>query len=233
MSPAPACRNLECIRGHRRKTSHVSFRHVLTSAPLSGSPPAVPRVVPSDLLERRPDVAAAERRMQRENAAIGVAEAALYPNVQLSASGGIASSNLGDLFRADSLTWGLGGNVAAPLLDGGRRRAAVDEVRARYEEVAADYRSTVLRAFSEVETALAALQNLADEAAAVDETLVSARRTEALALRRYEGGLVAYFEVVDAQRTVLRNEQAAARLLGARYEAMVYLIRALGGGWQR
>lgn len=205
----------------------------LSAPALSGRPPSVPRVVPSQLLERRPDVAAAERRMARENAAIGVATAALYPNVQLSATAGLASADLGDLFNADSLTWGVGPELVAPLLDGGRRRAAIDEVSARYREVAADYRATVLRAFGETEDALAALANLAEEAAAVEETLVAARRTEELALRRYEGGLVAYFEVVDAQRTVLRNEQAAARLLGARYEAMVDLIRALGGGWQR
>lgn len=205
----------------------------LAVPPLSGRPPSVPRVVPSQLLERRPDVAAAERRMQQENAAIGIATAALYPNVQISATAGLASADLGDLFRSDSLTWGVGPELVAPLFDAGRRRAGIDEATARYRETAADYRATVLRAFGETEDALAALANLAEEAAAVEETLVSARRTEELALRRYEGGLVAYFEVVDAQRTVLRNEQAAARLLGARYEAMVDLIRALGGGWRR
>lgn len=200
---------------------------------LTAVPPSVPRVVPAEFVERRPDVAAAERRMQRENAAIGVAAAALFPNVSLSATGGFASSDVADLLRADSLTWGLGGDVVAPLLDGGRRRAEVDVIRARYQEVAENYRATVLQAFAEVENALAVLENLTAEAGAVDETLAAARRTEELALRRYQGGLVAYFEVVDAQRTVLRNEQAAVRLLAARYEATVELIRALGGGWQR
>src|SRR5690606_19983321 len=191
----------------------------------------IPAQIPTELLERRPDIAHAERIMAAENARIGAAEAAFFPTLSINGDVGVESASLNRLFDMDSRTWGLGPSVSFPLFDGGRNRANLEQSRLRYEETVALYRQTILNAVREVDDALAGASLLARQADAQDRTIASAQRTVDLSERRYEGGLVAYFDVVDAQRTALEAEQTAARILGARYVAAIALVRALGGTW--
>ncbi len=203
----------------------------LAADPLDSEPPRLPVSVPSELLERRPDVAAAERTMAAENARIGVAQAAFYPSVGITASAGLESAGASELFDIASRTWGLGPQISFPVLDAGRNRAELARARARYDETAADYRGAVLGAVSEVDRALTGVALLGEQAAAQARTLEAARRTVELSEERHAAGVVDYFEVVDAQRTLLDAEQQAARVTGARHVAAVTLARALGGAW--
>lgn len=204
----------------------------LSAQPLWSTPPKIPVSVPCELLERRPDIAVAERTMMAENARIGVAEAAFFPTVKLNASVGLASGSTSQLFNFASHTWGLGPEISFPVFDAGKNRAELERSRARYDETVAGYRQTILQAVREVDDALVAVERLAERAVAQEQTVRSAARTVDLSRKRYDAGVVAYFDVVDAQRTELDARQGAARLRAARHLAVIALIKALGGGWE-
>jgi NodT family efflux transporter outer membrane factor (OMF) lipoprotein len=193
--------------------------------------PPVPAAVPSTLLERRPDVAAAERRTAAANAQIGVAVAAYYPNLTLTASGGFASGAVGTLLQVPSLLWSLGASAVETLFDAGRRHALSDQARDLYEAQVATYRQSVLVAFQEVEDNLAALRILEEEAAAQTAAVEAARESLNLSSKRYKGGVTTYLEVLTAQTIQLSNERTQADLATRRLLASVQLVKALGGGW--
>jgi NodT family efflux transporter outer membrane factor (OMF) lipoprotein len=203
----------------------------IAPAPVKRSFPDIPPGVPSELLERRPDIAAAERRAAAANAQIGVAEAAFYPTLTLSASGGFASSNIADLFTLPSRFWSLGAALAQTIFDAGLRRAQTEQAIAVYDGTVAAYRQTVLTGFQEVEDNLAALRILEQEAAVQDEAVKSARESLAITLNQYRAGTANYLAVVVVQAGALNNERTAVNILGLRLNASVALIKALGGGW--
>ena len=195
-------------------------------------PPLVPVGVPSDVLERRPDVASAERAMAAANAQIGVAKAAFYPSVLLATSVGVDSRTLGALFDAPSRLWALGVSATQTLFDGGRLGANVDFARAGYDGTVANYRRVVLTAMQEVEDGItggAALERAHTQALAA---VASARRVLDMATARYEGGATTYLDVITAQQALLVTERQAAQLLGQRLLTSVFLVKALGGDWQ-
>jgi multidrug efflux system outer membrane protein len=194
-------------------------------------PPEVPAGLPADLLERRPDIAAAERALAAANARIGVAQAAFFPAISLTGGAGFASGDLDRLFNSDSRAWSIGPSLYLPIFQGGRNRANLERSRAAYDESVALFRQRVLVAFREVQDALTAAHLLAEQAAAQDRALASARRAAKLAQTRYAAGYVAYFEVIDAQRTALATERASVQLAAERLNTSVALIKALGGGW--
>jgi NodT family efflux transporter outer membrane factor (OMF) lipoprotein len=193
--------------------------------------PPIPLGLPSELLERRPDVAAAERRTAAANAQVGVAEAAFFPSLSLSATGGFQSSVLSQLFTLPSRYWSLGPALAATIFDAGLRRAQSAQAMATYDENVANYRQTVLAGFQEVEDNLAALRILEQEAAVQDEAVKSARESLTITLNQYRAGTANYLAVVVAQAVALSNERTALTILGRRLTASVTLIKALGGGW--
>lgn len=193
--------------------------------------PEVPPGVPSTLLERRPDVAAAERRMAAANARIGAAQAAYFPALSLNGSAGFASNALSSLFSAPSRFWSLGAGLAGPLLDFGARGAAVDTSRAAYDENVATYRETVLEAFREVENNLATVHWLAEESKVQQEAARAARESVVLTVNQYKAGTVSFLNVVQVQATQLNEERTTVNLLGRRLAATVALIRGLGGSW--
>ena len=199
--------------------------------PLASTPPAIPVGVPSDLLERRPDIAASERSVAAANAQIGVAEAAFYPTVTLSASLGLESSSLGKLFSAASRFWSVGASVSETVYDGGLRRAQTDFARAAYDATVATYRQTALSAFQGVEDNLAALRILEEEAGVQNEAVKAAEKSVVLTMAQYKAGTVSYLNVVTAQTIALTNETTAVQILGQRMTAAVLLVQALGGGW--
>jgi NodT family efflux transporter outer membrane factor (OMF) lipoprotein len=203
----------------------------LERKPLTLAMPEVPLTLPSALLERRPDIAAAERSVAAANAQIGVAKAAYYPAVTLSGGGGYRSTDLSNLFLAPSRFWSLGAALAQPLFDGGERRAASDQAVAAYDEQVALYRQTVLTGFQEVEDNLAALRILAEEAKVQEEVVQAARLNVELTMNQYRAGVVSYLNVILAQATLLQNERTAAQLLGRRLTAGINLVKAAGGGW--
>jgi len=193
--------------------------------------PPIPPGLPSELLERRPDIAAAERRTAAANAQVGVAEAAFFPSLTLSATGGFQSSVLSQLFSLPSRYWSLGPALAQTLFDAGLRRAQTAQAMATYDENVANYRQTVLAGFQEVEDNLAALRILEQEALVQDDAVKSARESLTITLNQYRAGTANYLAVVVAQATALSNERAALAILGRRLTASVTLIKALGGGW--
>ena len=195
--------------------------------------PAVPAGLPSELLERRPDIAAAEAALASANARIGVAKAAFFPAISLTGSFGYASGDIDRLANSDSRLWSIGPSLYLPIFQGGRNQANLARSRAAYDESVALFRQRVLVAFREVQDALTATQLLADQAAAQDRAVAAARRAGDLAQTRYDAGFVNYFEVIDAQRTVLANERAATQLGAQQLINSVALIKALGGGWER
>ncbi|HEY6873950.1 MAG TPA: efflux transporter outer membrane subunit [Geobacteraceae bacterium] len=203
----------------------------LPAAPLNTAPPAVPVAVPSQLLERRPDIAAAERRMAAANAQIGVAEAAYYPTVTLSGAVGFESSELAKWLTWPSRFWSIGGALSETLFDGGLRGARTEQARAAYDATVAEYRQTVLTGFQEVEDNLAALRILADEAQVQGEAVQAARQSVAVTTNQYRAGTAGYLEVLVTQTAALANERSAVDILGRRMAASVLLIKALGGGW--
>lgn len=196
-------------------------------------PPVVPAGLPASLLERRPDVAAAERTLAAANARIGVAKAAFFPAISLTGSAGFASGDVDRLFQADSRLWSIGPSLYLPIFQGGRNRANLARSRAAFDEAVAQFRQQVLVAFRDVQDALTATQRLAEQSAAQNRALAAARRAAELAQVRYDAGYVSYLDVIDAQRTALATERASARLAGLRLETSVALIKALGGGWHR
>jgi multidrug efflux system outer membrane protein len=208
----------------------------LPPAPLvAGAPPAIPPGLPSSLLERRPDVAAAQRTMAAANARIGVARSAFFPSLVLTGVGGFESEDLSDLFRWSSRTWLLGPLFLTVLnqtvFDGGRRQANLERSQAALEESVADYRQRVLAAFAEVEDSLTALRVLAAQAGHQEEAVVSSRRAAHISRSRYDAGMVSYLDVIDAQRSLLTAQRQATQVRGARAVSTVALMRALGGGW--
>jgi multidrug efflux system outer membrane protein len=199
--------------------------------PATARMPSIPAGLPSSLLERRPDIAAALRTMEASNARIGVARAAMFPALTLNASGGGVGDTVADVFAWNSRSWLLGALLSAPLIDGGRNEARVARSEAAFEESVAAYRQSVLAAFAEVEDSLAGLRILAAQAARTDEALVSARRTADLAQKLYDAGRSSYLELLDAQRNLAAVERGAVQLRGSQAMTTVALIRALGGGW--
>jgi NodT family efflux transporter outer membrane factor (OMF) lipoprotein len=200
-------------------------------APLTTSPPAIPVGVPSELLERRPDIAGAERRMAAANAQIGVAKAAFYPNLTLSATLGFASIAAGNWASLASRVWALGAAISETVFDGGLRKAVSEEAMATYDATVASYRQTVLTAFQDVEDNLAALRILEDEARVQDEAVQAARQALTVVMNQYQAGTLGYLDVVVTQATALTNERGAVDIYGRRMIAAVLLIKAVGGGW--
>jgi multidrug efflux system outer membrane protein len=194
-------------------------------------PPEIPAGLPSDLLERRPDVAQAERQLASANAKIGVAKAAFFPVLTLTGSAGYLSGDLSSLFTWDSRTWSIGPSLSLPIFTGGRNLANYRYSQAAFQESLALYRQQVLAAFGDVENSLSGIYHFAVQAEAQQRAVTSARRATELATDRYRSGIVAYIEVVDASRDTLTAERGNAELAGQRLIASVQLIKALGGGW--
>jgi NodT family efflux transporter outer membrane factor (OMF) lipoprotein len=205
----------------------------LAQAKLEAYVPEVPPGVPTTMLERRPDIAAAERRMAAANARIGAAEAAYFPALSLNGSVGVASIAWRQLLNASSRFWAIGANLAETLLDFGARSAQVDISRAQYDETVATYRGTVLTAFQEVEDQLAAVHWLSEEAKVQAQSARAARESVVLTVNQYKAGTVSYLNVVQVQATQLSEESQTVTLLGRRLAASVALIKALGGAWQQ
>ncbi len=223
---------------------HAAFEHAIAiligkapaeldvaSKPLTMTPPPVPVEVPSQLLERRPDIAAAERRVAAANEQIGIAIAAFYPTLTLSGGAGFESSSLAKWFTWPSHFWSVGPSLAETLFDAGRRRAVVAEDRAAYDGTVATYRQTVLTALQQVEDELAALRILETEAGTVDDNVKSATRALSVSTDQYKAGIVNYLTVITAQATLLNAEVNQVTLRSRRMVASVTLIQALGGGW--
>jgi NodT family efflux transporter outer membrane factor (OMF) lipoprotein len=200
--------------------------------PLNLTPPSVPVGLPSELLERRPDIAAAERRVAAAYAQVGVANAAFYPRLLLSGAVGFESSPLGKLLAGASNFWTIGGSLAVNVFDAGRRRAASEQARAAQDQADAIYRQSVLLAFREVEDQLAALRILDEEAAIQQRAVDAAERSLLQATNRYRGGIASYLEVTSAQNALLANQRTAAGILTRRMDASVLLMKGVGGGWQ-
>jgi NodT family efflux transporter outer membrane factor (OMF) lipoprotein len=205
----------------------------LAALPLTTPPPPIPAGLPSELLERRPDIAAAERRMASANAQIGVAKAAYYPTISLGATGGFESGVITTLISGPSALWSAGGSAIAPIFDAGRRKANVDQAIAAYDQNVANYRETVLTGFQQVEDNLAALRILEHEALVQENAVVAAQKYLELANSRYTGGVTSYLEVTTAQSAALSDELTAVNILGRRMVDAVTLVQALGGGWDR
>jgi NodT family efflux transporter outer membrane factor (OMF) lipoprotein len=205
----------------------------LPPLPLITPPPRVPVSVPSELLERRPDIAAAERRVAAANAQIGVARSAYYPLIHLGATGGFESGSITTLLNGPSGFWSFGASAAMTVFDVGRRRSLTDQARAAYDYQVAAYRENVLTGFQQVEDNLASVRILEKEATVQDEAVVAAQRSLELSIIRYKGGVTSYLEVITAQSAALSNEVTAVNILGRRMANTVLLIQALGGGWDR
>jgi len=203
----------------------------LPSRPLDTRPPDIPVGLPSQLLERRPDIAAAERRVAEANEQIGIAKAAYYPTVMLNASVGFEGSSFGNLLNASSLLWAVGASITQTIFDGGRRRATSDTARAAYDATVAAYRQTTLTAFQQVEDNLAALRILEQEAQQQRRAVESAQQSLQLFANRYRGGVDNYLQVITAQTATLANQRTEIDILGRRMAASVLLVKALGGGW--
>ena len=203
----------------------------LAVSPLANTPPVVPVGLPSELLERRPDVAGNERRMAAANAQIGIARAAYYPAITLSATGGFESTSIASWFNGPSGFIAGSASALVTAFDAGRRRAVTDEAQAAYDQSAANYQQTVLGAFQEVEDSLAALRLLEDEAKTQDAAVAAAEHSLALSTNRYKGGVATYLEVITAQSFALSDQRTAVEIAGRRMAASVSLIKALGGGW--
>jgi multidrug efflux pump len=232
----------DMARLERQRSSFEAALAILTGTPApqfgvaeidekSPALPPVPAALPSELLERRPDVATAERQLAAANARIGVAKAGFFPVLRLTGSAGYASAELDSLFNWDGRVWSIGPSLSLPIFAGGRHRANLARARAAFDESAAQYRQQVLIAFGEVQESLTALKFLSTEAEAVARTAEAAAHTYEYANARYEGGIVSYLEVIESRRTLLAAQLDAAKVLGQRQTTAVQLIKALGGGW--
>ena len=204
----------------------------LERLPLTAPPPAVPEVIASGLLERRPDIAAAERRVAAANAQIGVAQAAYFPTLSLSASGGYAGSEIAHLVSLPNRFWSIGASLLETLFAGGKKRAAVEQAKASFDVNVAIYRDQVLAAFQEVEDQLTSLNFLTEETAQQGAASEAALRSLAIAENRYQGGITTYLEVVTAQTAALANQRILVQLQTRRMTSSVGLVKAVGGGWR-
>jgi len=204
----------------------------IAAVPLRATPPPLPLGVPSDVLERRPDIASAERQVAYANAQVGIARAAFYPHITLAGSGGLQSREIDTLANAPSLFWSLGADALEPIFQGGRNRANLAAARSAYDASVANYRQSVLTAFQQVEDGVSNLQTLSQAATTQAAAVEDARRELTFANNRYVGGLTNYLDVITAQSTLLSSERLATQLLGQRMVSSVYLVKALGGGWQ-
>jgi NodT family efflux transporter outer membrane factor (OMF) lipoprotein len=213
-------------------TGHAPADLTIAKGRLAVEVPTVPTGLPSTLLERRPDIAAAERTMAEQNAQIGVAVAAYYPDISLTAAFGFAGDPASKVFSVANEVWSLGAAASETVFDGGLRRATLAAAHAGYAQDVAAYRQTVLSAFQQVEDNLAALRNLEQQATAEDAAVASARRAVDVTLDEYRAGTVAYTSVVTEQTLLLSDEQTALTIQQNRFVAAVALIQALGGGWQ-
>jgi outer membrane protein, multidrug efflux system len=212
-------------------TGNAASAFSVPVVPLHATPPAIPLGVPSDLLERRPDVATAERNMAFENAEVGVATAAFYPQLTLSGAGGFQSTSITNLITAPSAIWSLGGDLLQPIFEGGRNRANLAATKAAYDESVANYREAVLTAFQQVEDGLSGLNALSEATTSQNAAVADARRALEIANDRYVGGVTTFLDVITAQAALLNNERLATQLLGQEMVTSVYLVKAVGGGW--
>ncbi|MBS0448144.1 MAG: efflux transporter outer membrane subunit [Proteobacteria bacterium] len=231
---------IDVLQKQRAQYEHAIATLIGTAAPIfsiapdpkaTPEPPAMPVGVPSDVLERRPDVASAERAMAAANAQIGVARAAFYPSIMLAPSIGVDSNLLPNLFQASSLLWSLGVSATQTIFDGGRIRANVDFAKAGYDATVATYRRTVLTAMQEVEDGITGLAALDRANTQAQIAVASSRKVLDLATARYEGGATTYLDVIDAQQGVLTSERQSAQLQSQRLLTSVFLVKALGGDW--
>jgi NodT family efflux transporter outer membrane factor (OMF) lipoprotein len=209
----------------------AAFSLTVPVAPLRATPPPVPLGVPSDVLERRPDIATAERLMAYQNAEVGIARTAFYPHITLSGSGGWQSRDLAPLFNAPSLFWSLGADALQPIFEGGRNRANLAAARAAYDQSVASYRQSVLTAFQQVEDGISNLSTLSQALTTQGAAVEDARRALTIANNRYIGGVTSYLDVITAQTVLLTSERLETQLLGQQMVSSVYLVKALGGGW--
>jgi NodT family efflux transporter outer membrane factor (OMF) lipoprotein len=212
-------------------TGQPASTFALPAIDQSAKPPAIPVGLPSQLLERRPDIAAAERRVAEANAEIGVTKAAFYPSLILGATGGFESTSIASWFTWPARFFSLGPTLSQTLFDKGRRKAANEVTRAQYEGTVANYRQTVLTSFQEVEDNLAALRILSRELDEQNDAVASSQRALSLATERYKSGIDSYLNVITAQTTLLNNQRTAVNLQAQQMTASVELIKALGGGW--
>jgi NodT family efflux transporter outer membrane factor (OMF) lipoprotein len=207
--------------------SEVSLEHKILTAP----PPPTPIVIPSALLERRPDIAAAERQMAVQNEQIGIAHAAFYPSIGITASLGLQGSNFMNILSWPSRFWSVGPSVSELVFDAGRRRAAERQQHDLFNAAVANYRQTVLTAFQQVEDALSTLRILDNEAGQVQAAVTAAQRSLDLSTAQYKAGVVSYLQVITTQTTLLENQRTAVDLLTRRLTASVELVTAMGGSW--
>lgn len=203
----------------------------LPPAPLPATPPVPPPGLPSALLERRPDIAGAERRVASANEQVGIARAAFFPTITLGLLGGFESQSFPNWLTGPSALWSIGGTAAQTVFDAGRRRAVSDQAIATYDELVADYQETVLTSFQEVEDSLSDLRVLDQEAKTQDDAVAAANRALDQATNRYKGGLDTYLTVITAQSAALANERTSVSLLTRQLTSTVLLVKALGGGW--
>jgi NodT family efflux transporter outer membrane factor (OMF) lipoprotein len=207
----------------------IPFSPLVQSAGLAL--PKVPVGVPSQLLERRPDIAAAERRAAAANAQIGIAVSAFYPNINLTGTGGFESMNVGTLIQGPSALWSLGGQATELLFDAGQRHALTSAARHTYEAQAAAYRGTILSAFNDVEDQLSGLRILESESTIEQKAVDAAQHSYDISNQRYKGGVTSYLEVLTAEATLLQNQRTAIDLQTRQFVSSVSLVRSLGGGW--
>jgi NodT family efflux transporter outer membrane factor (OMF) lipoprotein len=205
----------------------------LPGAPIDNVPPFIPAGLPSQLLERRPDIASSERRAAEANEQIGIARAAYFPSLSLSGATGFESTSLLSLFNKSSFIYALGPALGQTFFDGGRRKGFSEQALAGYDRTVADYRQSVLVAYQQVEDNLVALRVLSDEAEQQRQATAAAQESQRIFNNRYVGGVDTYLQVITAQTTALNNERNDIDILRRRMEASVLLVKALGGGWDR
>jgi NodT family efflux transporter outer membrane factor (OMF) lipoprotein len=212
-------------------TGNPASTFSIPTSPLTATPPPIPLGMPSDLLERRPDVATSERAMAQQNALVGVARTAFYPQLTLSGNGGFQSISIGSLITTPSTFWSLGGDLLQPIFNGGRNRANLAAQKSAYDESVANYRESVLTAFQQVEDGLSNLNSLSQAIGNQNAAVADAHRALDIANDRYNGGLTTFLDVITSQTVLLTNERLSTQLLGQQMVASVYLVKALGGGW--
>ena len=212
-------------------TGNPASTFSVPTAPLNATPPVIPAGVPSDLLERRPDIASAERNVAYQNALVGVAKSAFYPRLSLSGIAGYQSRDISTLLTAPSAAWAVGADLLQPIFNGGRNRANLAASKDAYYGSIANYRQTVLTAFQQVEDSLSGLESLSQAARTQQAAVQQSQRALDIANNRYVGGLTTYLDVITAQSTLLSNQRLATQILGQQMVTSVLLVKALGGGW--